>query len=147
MNNNTPIQNRRYTLYAIAFLLLLASHFFLTGWLSILFYAILGIGLAVLLPADRYVLVKVLLAEIIIAGLFAVVIWNKEQLKAFSINFSLSPFLIILGAVVVNTVTAFLCTGAAFHLTKWMAQYGRGRKHSQSKEKVKTPMPETAYEV
>jgi|GEM_PF-1540095 len=147
MNKNTPAQTRQYSLYVIALLLLLASHFFLSGWLSILFYAFLGAGLAIFLPADRYVLVKVLAAEILIACLFGLFVWNKEQLKAFSLNFSLSPFLIILAAVVVNMLTVFLCTGTAFHFTKWIAQYGRGSKHSQSKEKIKVPVPETAYEV
>jgi hypothetical protein len=109
---------------AAVFTGLLVSHLFLTPWLMIGIYCLLGVLLAVNKGLLRRPLLIVLLSELALGVLFWLFDW-KSQVSVLSDNMHVASIALVGITVVVNMITAFLVTGSCYYVARLLRHYTR----------------------
>lgn len=109
----------RYVKYGIVLLVLLLLHLFLSSWWLIVMWCLIGVALPFVWKERRMVLPVILLLECI-AAVTLLLLFRKTdgQFDQLANHAGLSSGLLMMGIVLINVITAFLCISASSLLTR-----------------------------
>jgi hypothetical protein len=108
-----------YRQYLPVLLLLLVIHYFAGNWWLVAAWTLLGILSVTWFRQAKFPLINILVLEIITGFLFWLLFWRRDYaLSYLSDNSGVSTVLLSLTAVIVNSLTAFLCAATAMVVTR-----------------------------
>ena len=114
----------KYTRYPVVLLLLVSNHFFLSGYIMVIAWFVMGILLAMFMHGRRRLLLNILLLELLTGIGFSIFYWNTEQqLNNLAKNTALPGIAWVAVIISIQAITAFLCITTAYSIVRHWQRY------------------------